>query len=281
VAYLQILHASRKLKEVDAMKKGAICFIIIFFSSCLYQYSYAQGLAGTWLRSIAIQTECPSLPPQTQTITDTVTYTESDRTIELPEQYGSCVLQSQGNNWSLDCTYDQEMETCTYHFHVTGSGSLGESEFNFQFSASYTVSGGISCSFIPLCVTTGTIHGDRLQTTGIDGRQETANALHPGSYGLLPNYPNPFNMDTEIRYRISDIRFQMTDQASAVRTTLRIYNILGQEVTTLVDEVKGPGTYTSTWDGRDGAGREVSSGFYFFRLQAGRFNATRCMVLLK
>lgn len=96
----------------------------------------------------------------------------------------------------------------------------------------------------------------------------------PARYQLAQNYPNPFNPDTDIRYQIGD-------SGSSVRTTLKIYNILGQEVRTLVDEVKQPGYYTVTWNGRDHSGNEVASGAYFYRMKAGDFVATRKMLLLK
>ncbi|UCE20475.1 MAG: T9SS type A sorting domain-containing protein [Gemmatimonadota bacterium] len=96
----------------------------------------------------------------------------------------------------------------------------------------------------------------------------------PTEYALEQNYPNPFNPFTDIRYQIADSRLP-------VQTTLKIYNILGQQVRTLVDEAQEPGYYTVTWDARDDAGREFSSGIYFYRLNAGQFTQTKRMVLMK
>ena len=75
----------------------------------------------------------------------------------------------------------------------------------------------------------------------------------------------------------------------ALRTKLKIYNILGQEVRTLVDEVKEPGYYTVTWDGKDSDGRQAASGVYFYRLTASGiyrdnqedFTVTKRMVLIR
>ncbi|MFQ6093947.1 MAG: FlgD immunoglobulin-like domain containing protein, partial [bacterium] len=61
----------------------------------------------------------------------------------------------------------------------------------------------------------------------------------------------------------------------------KIYNLLGQEVRTLVDEVKEAGYYTVAWDGRDGAGGQMPSGIYFYRLEAGAFTDTKRMLLVK
>lgn len=105
----------------------------------------------------------------------------------------------------------------------------------------------------------------------------------PVEYSLSQNYPNPFNPTTDIRYQIPDVRYKMQDARSKIpiHTSLKIYNILGQEVITLVDEAKEAGYYTVAWDGRDSSGREVSSGIYFYRLKAGDFTATKKMALLK
>ena len=91
-------------------------------------------------------------------------------------------------------------------------------------------------------------------------------------YSLAQNHPNPFNPTTTIRYSV----------AETGHVSLRVYNVAGQLVRTLVDEVQTPGVVgTVTWDGRDGAGREVSSGIYFYKLLAKGFTETKKMILLK
>ena len=255
------------------MKKMSMFALVVFTAFCMVQMSSAQSLEGTWERTITFTTECPSLPPVTDSFTDTVTYTEFDTAIELPEEYQYCELEGEGNDWSLDCTYDEEIEFCTYHFHLQGSGGLEGDEFNFDFTASYTVSGGVGCQLIPLCDVTGEIHGERIFSTSVEDPNSVEIGI-PDTYRLFQNYPNPFNPTTEIRYQIADDR-------SSVHTTLKIYNILGQEVRTLVHETKEPGYYVATWDGRDVDGKDVSSGFYFYRLEVGEIHITKCMLLLK
>ena len=88
---------------------------------------------------------------------------------------------------------------------------------------------------------------------------------------LYPNHPNPFNSGTRISYR----------QAAPGRVRLRIYNILGQEVRTLVDEVRTAGVYQSSWDGRDRRGAEVAAGVYLLRLNYPGGVRTRRLVYLK
>jgi hypothetical protein len=110
----------------------------------------------------------------------------------------------------------------------------------------------------------------------------------PTQPGLSQNYPNPFNPTTTIYYVIPSTGHRAKSEGKgegstlhALRTTLTIYNILGQEVRTLVDEMKGPGEYSVTWDGKDDSGREVASGLYLYRLRAGEFSSTKRMMLAK
>jgi len=93
----------------------------------------------------------------------------------------------------------------------------------------------------------------------------------PESYALQQNFPNPFNPSTVIKFELP----------VAGHATLTVYNVLGQEVRTLADDFYVTGSHEVEWDGRDNSGRQVSSGVYLYRLQAGDFNQTRKMVLLK
>ena len=106
----------------------------------------------------------------------------------------------------------------------------------------------------------------------------------PAEYKLAQNYPNPFN-PTTISYVIPSAEHRALSGGNSelytLRTMLKIYNILCQEVWTLVDERKEPVYHTVTWDGKDSFGNDVASGVYFYRLQAGDFVRTKRMVLLK
>jgi hypothetical protein len=99
----------------------------------------------------------------------------------------------------------------------------------------------------------------------------------PKSFSLGQNYPNPFNPTTTIRFEIG----AASGVQEAVPTTLKIYNILGQLVRTLVDEPKTPGVYYQTWDSKDEQGTKVASGVYFYQLRVDKYNDTKKMVLLK
>jgi hypothetical protein len=99
----------------------------------------------------------------------------------------------------------------------------------------------------------------------------TATGATPHKNALLPAYPNPFNPQTTIRYEI----------AARAHVSLRIYDVSGAAVRTLVDESKPAGSYTLTWDGRDNHGSSVSSGVYFYRITAGSFSDVRKVTLVK
>lgn len=93
----------------------------------------------------------------------------------------------------------------------------------------------------------------------------------PNRFALRPNYPNPFNPSTTIRYEL----------ASRANVELRVYDVSGALVRTLVNESKAAGSYSLEWNGRDDRGTAVSSGVYFYRLNAGSFSDVRKMTLVK
>ncbi len=108
---------------------------------------------------------------------------------------------------------------------------------------------------------------------GVEGNRDLAHL--PEAFSLSQNYPNPFNSTTLICYQLPAI----SSQQSAV--SLRIYNIEGQLVRTLVDGQQGAGRYEVSWDGCDSYGEPLSSGIYLCRMKATGFTQTRKVVLLK
>jgi hypothetical protein len=110
--------------------------------------------------------------------------------------------------------------------------------------------------------------------SGVD-TEEDHKVFH---FSLFQNYPNPFNPSTLIPFTIYGSRFIVH---SPIHTTLKIYNILGKKVRTLVDEPRRAGYYEVIWDGKDDSGKEVSSGIYFYQLRAGNFIETKKLVLIK
>ena len=107
---------------------------------------------------------------------------------------------------------------------------------------------------------------------------EEENLFLPVYFDLAQNYPNPFNISTSIPFSLK-VHGSMFD--NPVHTTLTIYNILGQTVRILVDDLKPIGSYHVTWDGKDDKGYEVSSGVYFYQLKVGDNKETKKMTFLK
>lgn len=99
---------------------------------------------------------------------------------------------------------------------------------------------------------------------------------------LFRNSPNPFSHITGIRYQLVPSGIEgIPDVISPVRTTLRVYDVAGRLVKTLLDEHRQPGYYSVSWDGKNETGRGVSSGIYFCRLRTGMFTATKTMMVLR
>jgi photosystem II stability/assembly factor-like uncharacterized protein len=105
----------------------------------------------------------------------------------------------------------------------------------------------------------------RADLSNITGVEENKQAI-PEKYNLAQNYPNPFNPTTSIEYQVS--RLEMV--------TLKIYDILGNEIATLVNETKLPGTYKVNFNGN-----QLASGVYIYRIQAGRFSNIKKLILMK
>ncbi|MBI3125645.1 MAG: T9SS type A sorting domain-containing protein, partial [Ignavibacteriales bacterium] len=106
----------------------------------------------------------------------------------------------------------------------------------------------------------------------IDNTSNLAEENIPGEFSLSQNYPNPFNPETTISYKLQ----------AASNVSLKVYDVLGREVATLIDEYKQPGDYNITFNARHlERSREISSGVYFYRLVTPTNSITKKMVLVK
>jgi hypothetical protein len=93
----------------------------------------------------------------------------------------------------------------------------------------------------------------------------------PRACSLAQNYPNPFNPSTAIKF----------DMREKGPVTIKIYNVAGQLVRTLVNDVKDAGSYSVPWDGRGAHGRALASGIYFYKMETNGFSATKKLVMLR
>ena len=102
-------------------------------------------------------------------------------------------------------------------------------------------------------------------------REEGGQGGAPREFALDPNYPNPFNSSTTIRYRL----------AEPGQVRLEIFDVQGRKVKTLANGYAGSGVYQVEWDGTDASGKPVATGVYLARLQKGSTSLVHKMLLLK
>jgi hypothetical protein len=125
--------------------------------------------------------------------------------------------------------------------------------------------------------TEGASNVDYIKFMGVDlddlgiGDQVKGGPGLPRAASLMQNYPNPFNPSTSIS-------FQLAERSNV---TVKIFDVRGRMVKTLVDGVKEAGEYTVQWNGKESTGQQVSSGIYFYTMETDDFSSTRKMVILK
>ena len=113
-----------------------------------------------------------------------------------------------------------------------------------------------------------TINGENSIQTGV--ADNTSNGL-PRDFKLEQNYPNPFNPTTTIGF----------DVPKSSNISIKVYNIQGQEIRSLVNKNYSPGRYEISWNARTNSGQLVPSGIYFYKIEADGFSAKQKMILLK
>ncbi len=99
-------------------------------------------------------------------------------------------------------------------------------------------------------------------------------SIYRQNFALGQNFPNPFNPSTKIKYSIPSVTLRQAQ--SDILITLKVFDILGNEIETLVNEEKSAGTYEITWYAEN-----LPSGVYFYQLRAGNYINTKKMMLLK
>ncbi|RMF57416.1 MAG: T9SS C-terminal target domain-containing protein, partial [Calditrichaeota bacterium] len=115
---------------------------------------------------------------------------------------------------------------------------------------------------------TGTVSESKINLIRVEGVTGIAasDEKTPEHFALFQNYPNPFNPTTTIAYQLP----------RAVHVTLKIYNVLGQEVATLVDKPMAAGSHKAVWDASG-----LAAGVYLYRLTAGDFRQSKKLVVLE
>ena len=151
-------------------------------------------------------------------------------------------------------------DTIDISFSLEGSGELSESALEAGYNGKKTVWGSDTADPIEDYVLED-------QWTGV--RHEPSSLVE--SFHLWQNYPNPFNPQTTIRYSLNQ----------SGRVVLKIYDLRGREVATLVDAEQQAGTYAVVWNGRNRPGGDASSGVYFYRLQFNGQVKSGKMILMR
>ncbi len=167
------------------------------------------------------------------------------------------VSNDNGSTWQSAKFYNKTAGEWTREVLDVTSLAAGSANLKIRFSLisnGSIVADGIYIDNIKLT-------GYNAVTTGIISGNES-----PSKFSLYQNYPNPFNPNTQINYTI----------ASGGQVTLKIFDILGKEVATLVNEKQNPGSYSLNFDGSN-----LSSGLYYYRLESGNYSDTRKMILIR
>ncbi|HRR01256.1 MAG TPA: choice-of-anchor J domain-containing protein, partial [Candidatus Cloacimonas sp.] len=137
-------------------------------------------------------------------------------------------------------------------------------EYTYQISQPGPLYIGINCvsndAFF-LCIDDVTVTGGDINDPEVP---VVATALHN-------NYPNPFNPETTISYSVKETG----------PVTIDVYNVKGQLVKSLVKGIQEPGNHTIVWNGTDNNGRSVSSGVYYYKMNAGKYSSTKKMIMMK
>jgi hypothetical protein len=170
--------------------------------------------------------------------------------------FGSENSKSDTGNKAADANY------LINRYVISSGGCINASNTNFQ-----------------LCSTIGETFADRMQGTNstiqlgfwseglfLTDVGDKSNTGIPKTFDLMQNFPNPFNPSTYIEFQIANQGF----------VSLKVYDLLGREVNTLVNEEKPAGYYKVTWNAAN-----LPSGIYFYRLKAGDYIKTKKMILLK
>jgi hypothetical protein len=133
-------------------------------------------------------------------------------------------------------------------------------------SLTYSFDFGYTEAYLKGCVIDDVVFGD----TTIVSVEDEENPI-ASSFKLEQNYPNPFNPTTNIGFRIADFGF----------VSLKVYDVLGNEIVTLVNEELFAGEYEVEFNSHSVKGRNLTSGIYFYQIQSGNFVGTKKMILLK
>jgi hypothetical protein len=207
----------------------------------------------------------PLTPPLPPTYLEAVADTGQLK-VYLDWNSGWCV-SSQPSSYEIARKEGLPLDTTGYNLLTTISGNI------LNFTDQTVLSNRIYTYKIrAICGSSPTIWGNQATAYVPDIITSVKDdSDQPEEFYLSQNYPNPFNPSTNIGFRISDFGF----------VSLKVYDVLGNEVATLVNEEKPAGAYEVEFNIYSGEGRNLSSGVYFYQLKANSFVETKKMILLR
>ena len=193
----------------------------------------------------------------------------------LPVELTSFSALAQSN--AVNLTWETETEVNNYGFEVERTVVGTTHELSLQWAKVGFVEGhgnsnsAKQYSYVDNSVRAGQSYSYRLKQIDFDGQFEYSKVVNvevgvPMEYSLAQNYPNPFNPSTSIEYTVPSNEY----------VTLKVYDVLGNTVSTLVNENKEAGKYNVMFDASN-----LTSGIYFYSIQAGKFNQVKKMMLVK
>jgi hypothetical protein len=184
--------------------------------------------------------------------------------------FGSSIYQKDTLIYLFETSADKKIvDSKVYSFWniVTDIRTFSQ---NFGLTEKITINDGYDDYWI---LKGAVLNGDEYGDTTLVGIEENKSDI-PTKFALSQNYPNPFNPSTTIKYSIP--RSIRRGEHSVSQTTLKVFDILGREVATLVNKQQKAGNYEVIFDASN-----LSSGVYFYRLQSGSFVETKKIVLLR
>ncbi|MCU0644055.1 MAG: Ig-like domain-containing protein, partial [bacterium] len=181
------------------------------------------------------------------------------------------IVERQG----IELEWETTVETAHAGFNIFRR-SASEKEYEQINGNLIKADGTKKYRYIDRSVTVGETYFFKLEDVSLTGEKTQHDAItlfvtKPDEYRLYQNYPNPFNPKTHIDYQLPE----------PSRVTIRIFNIIGQEVRTLVDEMKTVGYHSVMWNGLDNFGTPATSGIYYYRMETNSFIEVKKMVLLR
>jgi hypothetical protein len=153
---------------------------------------------------------------------------------------------------------------------ASGSVTIDPGDTTLTFTPAAGFSGEVAFEYV-ISDGQGGLDTAEVHITVEEGMLVREGGAIPRSFALYQNHPNPFNPATQIR----------VDLPKSCEVSLAVYDVLGREIIRLIKGEQAAGQYRVRWDGRDRYGRQVTSGVYFYRIEAGKFVAVRKMLLVR